>query len=382
MPLPRPNRRPDAIRGYLSRWLFSPLQGATDATWRDVSRRDGHRPAPEYLPRAALTSVMSRSNTGRARREEQRFAEAVRNTTVVSPVFVLGHYRSGTTFLHDLLAADPRLVAPNYYQVSFPKTFLSTEDSGARMARPFTMSRRPHDNVAMGLDRPAEDELALCADTLLSPHMCWHFPDREADYRRYLTFREADDAERVRWKSSVQEFARKLAYKTGRTPVFKSPCHTARIPLILDAFPDARFVHIHRHPYRVFQSTIHMERKVGPLFQFQRRDPDAVEEFVLWRYREMYEAYLVDREAVPTGRLFEMSYDELTEDPVATLGRMYDALDLPPFVDGRAAIQGYLAGLGTYRTNSYVELDPAVRRRVRDSWSATFDEWRYGNGSI
>lgn len=380
VPLPRPNGKNNAIVSYLTRWLFSPLQGATDRAWREATSRPGHRVAPEYLPRAAMTAALTRSNGARARREDARYDTAVGETAVTAPLFVLGHYRGGTTFLHDLLSADPRMAAPNYYQVSFPNTFLTTEDAGARMAGPFTLDRRPQDNVAMGLDRPAEDELALCADTLLSPHMCWHFPEREAEYRRFVTFRDADDDERERWKSSLVSFARKLTYKTGRTVVLKSPCHTARIPLILEAFPDARFVHLHRHPYRVFQSTVHMEHKVGPLFQFQRRDPDSIEEFVLWRYREMYDAYLVDREVIPANRLFEVSYEDLTGDPLGTLAALYAALDLPSFADAREAIAAYLAGLGAYRTNSYVELDPAVRRRVRDSWSASFDEWGYGNG--
>jgi hypothetical protein len=367
------------MRNAASRWVFSPLQGMTFNRWSRILGDSRITIHPEYWPRAALTGLASMVNSKQARREERDFGERVRATEVREPLFILGHYRGGTTHLHNLISVDPRFAFANYYQSNFPGTFLSSEALGSRLGF-LAPRKRPHDEVRMGLGTPAEDELALCVDTLLSTHMAWHFPARNGHYRRYLTLRDADPAERETWKRSLGRFARKLTLKHGKRLVLKSPCHTARVPLILEIFPDARFVHIHRDPYTVFQSTRHMEVKVGPLYQFQRRDLVGLDEEILWRYREMYDAYLEDRDRIQEGRLTEVSYEGLTGDPLGTLRSIYEALDLPDFETARPALERYLSAVNGYRNNVYEPLEPQLKRRIATEWSPFFEEWGYPNG--
>lgn len=368
----------ERLRSLLSRWLFSPLQGATLGNWWRALRDNGFRVAPAYWPRAALTTLTAAHNSLQARRERRRHGEAWEGLELQPPVFVLGHYRSGTTHLHNLLAKDPRFGFPNNYQANFPATFLVTEGTGARIGSLFTMRKRPHDNVRLDLRVPTEDELATCADTLLSTHMGWHFPRRERHYRRYLTFREADEEERRRWRRSLRRFAAKLALKQGNSRlVLKSPCHTARVALILEAFPDAAFVHVHRNPYDVYRSTLNMELEVEPLFQYQEPDHEGLEERILWRYRTMYEAYLEDRSAIPDGRLVEIAYGELDERPMAVLERVYGALGLPDFEVARPHVSRYLESIADYRKNLYPELEPDAGARIAREWELAFEEWGY-----
>jgi hypothetical protein len=368
------------MRNAASRWVFSPLQGMTLSRWSRILGDSRITIHPEYWPRAALTGLASLLNSVQAKREEREFGERVRATEVREPVFILGHYRSGTTHLHNLMSVDPRFAFANYYQSNFPGTFLSSESMGSRLDF-LTPRKRPHDEVKMGLGTPAEDELALCVDTLLSTHMSWHFPARNGHYRRYLSLRDADPDERETWKGSLKKFAQKLTVKYGKRLVLKSPCHTARVPLILETFPDARFVHIHRDPYTVYQSTRHMEVKVGPLYQFQRRDLLGLDDDILWRYREMYESYLEDRERIPDGRLTEVSYEQLTRDPVGTLRFIYDAIDLRDFETARPEVERYLSAVNGYRTNVYEPLEPQLERRIATEWRPFLEEWGYSNGS-
>jgi len=368
------------MRNAASRWVFSPLQGMTLSRWSRIVGDNRITIHPEYWPRAALTGLASMVNSLQAKREERDYGERVRATEVREPLFILGHYRSGTTHLHNLLSVDPRFASPNYYQANFPGTFLSSEAIGSRLDF-LTPRKRPHDEVPMGLGTPAEDELALCVDTLLSPHMSWHFPARNGHYRRYLTLGDVAPDEKESWKSALKRFARKLTLKYGTRLVLKSPCHTARIPLILETFPDARFVHIHRDPYTIFQSTRHMEVKVGPLYQFQRRDLVGLDDDILWRYRRMYDAYLEDRDLIPGERLTEVSYEGLTRDPVGTLRFVYEALDLPDFEEARPRVERYLSTVNGYRTNLYESLEPQLMRRIATEWRPSFDEWGYSDGS-
>ena len=374
-----PESRAERMRLWFARRVVSPLQGVTFRSWHRLLDRREIEVHPEYVPRAIFTRSVSLVNSLDARAERRRFGRRIARTRVARPVFILGHYRSGTTHLHNLLAQDDRMAAPSYHEVTFPSTFLVGGGLRTWLGPRLAPRRRPYDNVALGFGAPAEDELALCATTFLSPHMCWHFPRSERRYRRYLSFREATGDERRTWVRALRTFARKLIVRRGpRIPVFKSPCHTARIPLLLEAFPDARFVHLHRDPWTVFQSTENMERSVGDLFQYQRRDSSGLQEFILWRYRHMYDAFLEDREQVPDGRLVEVSYDELIADPEGTLRRIYAALDLPDFASAAPGMQRYLDGIRGYRRNRYAPLGAEIRARILREWAPCFAAWGYG----
>ncbi len=365
------------FRQAISEWVFSPLQGITFGDWTRLVANRRLSVEPRYVPRMVWTGVGAAINSIQARLERRRYRRQIAEANVHSPLFVLGQYRSGTTHLHNLLAADRRFGFVNYYQATFPHTFLTTESMGSRLGAAFSMRRRPYDEVALGLDEPAEDELSLCSLTFLSYHMCWHFPSAADHYRRYVTFEEVEPVERDRWKAAFTQMVRKLSVKHEKPLVFKSPCHTARIPMLLELFPDARFVHIHRNPFEVFQSTRKMESKVGPLFQFERRDPATIDEHVLWRYKATYDAYLAHRERIPRGRLVEVSYADLVGDTVGTLRNIYDGLDLPDFEIARPAIETYLSSLKSYRVNRYSSLDSGTARRIVGEWGRFFEEWGY-----
>lgn len=369
----------DRLRLFLSRWVFSPLQGTTFRTWRRALRENHYAIAPAFWPRALLTTLSAAATSRAARREQREYGDRIAAVRVPDPLFILGHYRSGTTHLHNLLAIDPGHLFVNNYQASFPRTFLTTEGVGSRLGSVLTMRKRPHDNVELDLRVPTEDELALCADTLLSPHMAWHFPHRAPWYdERYLTFESATDEERTRWVESLRTLARKLVVKYGPLrPVFKSPLHTARIPMLLEAFPDARFVHVHRDPYAVFQSTQNMEGKVEPLFRYQFGDPGALEEKILRRYRRMYDAYFRDRAHIAPERLVEVAYESLDREPLETLAGIYRDLGLGGFEQARPAIESYLQTIADYEKNRYPPMPPELRARIADRWRETFDRWGY-----
>ena len=87
------------------------------------------------------------------------------------PIFILGHWRSGTTLLHELLALDPRHTFPDTYAAYCPNHFLVS----AWLFRPLLgfllPARRPMDNMEAGWDRPQEDEFALCNMGVRSPYL-------------------------------------------------------------------------------------------------------------------------------------------------------------------------------------------------------------------
>jgi hypothetical protein len=310
--------------------------------------------------------------------EKLRFARKVEAAKVPDPLFLLGHWRSGTTHLHNLFSLDRRFAYLNVLQTFLPHTFLAAERLATRLASPLLPATRPQDEMAWQLDSPIEDEMALGVATGLSPYLSWCFPRRARHYDRFLTFRTATPQEVTRWKEALRWLARKLAVKyPGRPLVLKSPGHTARIRLLLDVFPDARFLHIHRHPYQVYRSTCHLHRKVVPFMQLQDLKPGWIEERVVRQYREMHEAFFEERALIPAGRFHEIRFDRLEKDPLGQLRLAYEKLGLPDFGPVEETVRVYLASITDYRKNTYRPLPTPVRQRLRAEWGRCFEEWGY-----
>lgn len=141
--------------------------------------------------------------------EHWRSVSKLGDVAVPPPVFILGHWRSGTTHLHNLLTVDERFAFPNNYQAFYPHTFLTTEALSSRLIEPFLPRRRPMDNIEWDMRSPQEDEFAAAA-TGLSPCLGWAFPRQRDHYDRYLTFRGVPDHEIARWQEALVLFLKKL----------------------------------------------------------------------------------------------------------------------------------------------------------------------------
>jgi hypothetical protein len=367
------------MRDLISRHLFSPLQGMTPETWRSLLEQNRCAIDPPYWPRAAFQTAVTALNRRFAHREERAFGARVESVLVHPPVFILGHWRHGTTHLHNLLALDPQLTFPTLYQTLYPATFLTTERVIPRLGGFFLLRKRPHDNVALNFGVPNEDELALCVHSGLSPYLAWAFPREAAFYDRFLTFHAASDDERARWRSSFVHFLKKLTLKHDRPIVLKSPPHTARIGLLLDLFPGARFVHIRRDPVTVFLSTNHMYSKTMCYWQLQRSPAAGFEDRIIAGYRTMYDAFFAERPLIPAGQFCEVTYEELLRAPVAQVEAIYDALGLPGFAAVRPCLEDYLgsAPIVRYERNTHPALPDPVRQRIGREWRRSFEEWGY-----
>lgn len=365
------------------RWKFLNLFGPGGypgfllSDWLRLLRDNRFSVSPAYFLRAASASASILANSSIAQIERMRYGADVEKTTVKAPLFVLGHWRSGTTYLHKLLALDEQFAFPNLYQVSLPHIFLSTEFAATRLTR-FQLPRtRPFDNVRQTWEMPYEDEMATAMLTLRSPYLCGLFPQRTEFYDRYLTFCEVSQQEINEWRTGLLLFLKKLTWKHQRPLVLKSPPHTCRIRLLLDLFPDARFVHIHRNPYTVFQSTMHLIDRGFPLTRFQRSDQVDWEARTLRVYREMYERFFEERSLIPDGHFHEVAFEDLEKDPIRQMGSIYEALNLPGFRDVESRLQDYVDSTAGYKKNEFSDLAGDMRKRIASEWQRTFDEWRY-----
>jgi len=362
------------------RWSLSHnyLAGITAGDWWRLLRENRFAVDPCYWHRAAFISAASLVNSAHAARENRRFAKAVDAVTVPAPVFVIGHWRTGTTHLHNLLSLDTDQFAfANTYQVVNPLTFLTTEAFNSRAFSWMLPDRRPMDNVRLGFDAPQEDEFAPCLMTRLSPYLGISFPRRAEHYDRYLDFHGATPKEIDTWKSALLRFLQKLTLKFRRPLILKSPPHTARIRLLLELFPGARFVHIHRHPLAVFQSFRHYFDTAGWYTYLQRPDTDALDTRLLSLYTALHDAYFEQRPLIPSGQFHEIRFDDLERDPVGQIRSTYAALNLDGFDRVRPKLEQEVAALANYQKNRFPDLDSTTRDRVVQAWERSFRLWGY-----
>lgn len=355
------------------------LTGITFGKWCKLLAQNGFQVSPAYLHRAAVITLASLSNSVFAAVEGWRYGAAIDRTQITRPpLFVLGHWRSGTTYLHELLAQDTaQFQFPNTYQVVNPYTFLTTEGTATRALQWMLPATRPMDNMPIKFTSPQEDEFAPLLMTLTSLYLGVSFPRRMAHYDRYMTFRGVDPAEVEAWKAAFVQFCKKLSLNDSRALLIKSPPHTARIRTLLEMFPEARFIHIHRDPYRVFQSQRHFFDTAGWYTYLQKPDLAAIDEGILRRHEAMYDAYYEDLPLIGADRIHDIPFDALEADPIGEIAKTYRHLSLDGFAEFEPKLRAYVDSLRGYEKNEFTQLDPATKAIVADRWARSFAKGKY-----
>ncbi len=335
-------------------------------------------PVPLYWLKAIVVTYKSIRNSMRLKVEQRIYAQEVASVNIDKPpIFILGHWRSGTTLLQNLMLLDRQFAFPAVFQCNYPFTFLSIEPKIMKLYANSDSQARPMDDVKVTPLSPGEEEFALAVLTLKSPLLAWIFPRREQFYDRYLTFDQVDRWEIDEWKDAFIFFIRKLSYRHNRQLLLKSPPNTARIKLLLEMFPDAKFIHIHRNPYVVFQSTQRLYQKALSTAMLQRSDHSSLAAGIIRRYDMMYQAYFEQKALIPKQNFMEVEFEALEADKLGTIERIYQQLNIPGFESMRPNLEKYLESIADYQKNKHPDLPEALKEQIASAWCSYFEAWGY-----
>jgi omega-hydroxy-beta-dihydromenaquinone-9 sulfotransferase len=391
----------------------NPLCGICFPEWISILKQRGRQIEwTTYWPRLLFITALSVLNSALGLLDNIFYGKRIENTTKIHPrpVFILGHPRTGTTLLQSLLALDQdRFVTCSTFCAGFPSSFLSMETIGKIIFAGVMDDHRPMDMVPLGFDLPQEDELAtnvMSAGT--SPYMPLFFMQQEPAFRPYYAFDEsatgdeylepsAMAAARKQWTEAFLKLLRKLTIREEKqrprtTPqrrlLLKSPVHTARIPLLLQLFPDAQFVYIHRHPYDVLRSAMHMADTTYWYTYLNTPTDEQIMEFILRQYEILFERYEMGRQQIlhckdsrlqqqQQQQLVEVSFDELSQSPIQTVKRIYDELgwSMTPIME--SSLQQELGDVKAYQRNCHKELSPDLKSIVNKRWGPSFQRFGY-----
>ena len=347
--------------------------------WSRLLRRNDFDVDLRHLPIAAGITAMSLLHSALGTMQNVQHWWWLRHAKVEQPpIFVLGHWRAGTTLLHEMMVLDERHTSPSTYACLNPIHFVSTEPFARRWLNFLLPSHRPMDNMPTGWERPQEDEFALANLGIPSPYTTVAFPNNPPQFQEYLTLEglPAEDVEH--WKRGLMRFLIHVNYRAPeKRIVLKSPPHTSRVKTLLEMFPDARFVHIVRDPYTVFASTNNLWKSLYTKHGLQTPQYAGLQEYVLKTFETMYDKFERDRPLVAPEQLCEIRYEDLVRDPESELRKVYEQLDLGELDKFLPALRQYLASTDGYQTNRYPQLTYDQRDQVARRWGRFFRQYGY-----
>lgn len=366
----KPAKKPakqDAFHSYPF-WTPRFWHGMPLSVWLGLIARNRFKIHPIRWPMAFLITLISIFNSACGLLQNMFYGRSIDRTEITqTPLFIIGHWRSGTTYLHELMMHDERLSYPTTYECFAPSHSLLTGGIITRWFRFLLPSKRPMDNVLAGWDRPQEDEFALCNLGLGSPYETIAFPNNPPQRQEYLDLKQVSPVAYEKWKSGFRRFMQQITFREPKRLVLKSPPHTARVATILEIFPDARFLHIVRNPYVVYQSTVRLWRSLYDVQGLQLPKFVGLEEFVFDSFDRMYAAFEAARSSVPPGQLYEVRYEDLVADPVGVMQQIYQGCDLGDFASVREKLVAQVSRDKDYKTNRY-SLDPELTAAITRRW--------------
>jgi len=304
------------------------------------------------------------------------------NKTVIEddPIFIVGHWRSGTTYLTNIMVNDPQKGYFTVDQTFTHSVFITLERVLKRVYSSILPETRPMDNVKMNLKEPQEEVFALGNQTTDAIIHMLSFPKNARFYAKCAFYDQLNEKRKKRLRNAYLRIIKKVTYYTGgKQLIVKSPDNTCRINMLLELFPDARFIHIYRNPYKVYRSTMGMYRTLFPMFSLEdideKTDAEA-EEVVLDIYEELFKQYLNDRQFISEGNLMEIKYEDFVLNPMGYVEAIYRELRIAGFDAAKPVMQAYIESQRDYKTNAH-QLDEKSKRRINARLAFLFKQYGY-----
>lgn len=300
---------------------------------------------------------------------------------VRAPIVIAGLPRTGTTHLHNLLAADPALRSLPYWEsiepVLDPAEMPGPGEPDPRLARTevavaFANQAMPHfvrmhemtvDHVHEEIQLLGIDLSTMFFETLalLPTYRDWYKQTDQTPAYAYL-------------KTCLQVLT---WLRGGDRWVLKSPQHLEQFGPLRTTFPDATFVVTHRDPVAVTLSLATMVAYTARL-QIDRPDPHAYGRYWADRVQDLLAACERDRDLLPASQSIDVRFGEFMADETGMVRRIYDLAGQPFDERASSAVADYLADHGRNRHGRVVYdlaalgLDEAERRAALRSYSDRF----------
>jgi len=355
---------------------ISPLVGSTRSTFFRVLKEN--RVHPQYRFKVGVTVVLLMVSSAFHWVDRLVLRKKVRSFVIKeSPLFIIGHWRSGTTFLHNLLTNDPAAGYTTTYQAVFPNNMRSKWLFKTFM-RIFMPDERPGDGMKIAVNLPQEDEYALSNITHRAYYHFFYFPSSYSSlYKESIRFEAVPEEELKEWKNNYHQMVVKaLINSNGDRAVLKNPLNTGRMLQLLDIFQEAKFIFIIRNPVIVYLSTKKFFTQLFPTLNLEIFSDGDISNMILEIYVKLLNDYLNDKKMVNPDQLLEVRFEELVERPMEVLERVYKNFGYSGFQELKPVFLNYLDDLNGYKKDTYT-MDQEELDRVLDHVGFAMEHWNY-----
>ena len=352
-----------ALNG-LGRWLPGKRRLAADEIWAEARQGELAELEPTAEARAALAALLeslaasvrlnlvgyysAKDDTVRLARTHLRVHRALRETPGLAevalppPIFIVGWPRTGSTFLHQLLATDPASRTIPYWE-SFdpvPPAAGQPDRRIERLGKMLGLLERiePRYHAIHPMTAEATEEcVALFMNEFRT--LQFDFQYRVPEYARWLIAQDAGVAYDL-YRRQLQLV--QLHRPAGERQILKDPTHLVHLETLVGRFPEAKFVFTHRDPAFSLSSMCSLNAYTRALFT-DDVDPVAIGQELLTGYwPTALENARKIRASLPPGRAVDVRHPDLSRDPVGTAEAIYRALGLVMTDAARAAMTAFV----------------------------------------
>lgn len=354
-----------------------PLFGISVSNWIKLLENNGGVDT-KYLLRGIFITIMSIITVPIRLLFKLKYESKINNIKIERPpVIIIGHWRSGTTYLHELLSQDSQFCFVTLWHTLLPDSFLILNPIKKFLAN-FLPTKRPMDEINVDIDGPYEEEAGIAVFSPWSFFHCLHFArNAEEQYLKSIHFEGLSDREKKQWRNKYLKFMKSVTYaNNGKRLLIKNPANTARISALLEIFPDANFIHIYRNPYKVYLSTIKMRNRVLDKLALQNSKKEDIEKQVVENYKRLMKSFFEQKKLISKDKIVDIKYEDLVSSPLKQVKKIYKKLDLPGLDNALPEMEKYLERQKDYKTNVY-KIDNKVLKQVQKEWDFTINMWKY-----
>lgn len=296
----------------------------------------------------------------------------------MDPVFIIGHWRSGTTFVHNVFSCDKHFGYNTTYQTVFPNLMLWGQPFFKKNMAFLMPDKRPTDNMELKVDLPQEEEFALANMMPFTYYNFWFFPKHMLEYcDRFLLFDNISEQDRRVFKDTFTKLIKISLWNTGGTQFLsKNPPHTGRVKTLVEMFPNAKFIYLKRNPYTVFESTRSFFTNTIQPLRLQNISNEQIESNLIEVYRRLYYKFEEQKHFIPEGNLVEVRFEDFEQNAFDMTEDIYSKLNLPGFDESKANIEKYLGKKKGYKKNQY-KYDDRTVKIVEENWGMALKDWGY-----
>lgn len=346
-------------------WIINrcPLGGAsTSNIWR-LLFQNKFRVHPKYWLRLWYSMALSGITFPLRVIERLRFKRKIKKYQLEEdPIFIIGHWRSGTTFLHYLFAQDKSKGLVSNIEVYAPHFFLAFPKFTRKLIEISLPETRPMDEIKINADLPGEEEHSLGAIDKYGFFHSMIFPRNFKTYASYKSFEKTKPKDLVRWKRRYTHFIKKVAYKNkGKIMVLKNPANTYRVQYLKEMYPNAKYIHLYRNPYEVYASSIRFHLDTYGIFSLQTWEDEVVKKDVLDIYKELYYNWEQKIEGIPKENWIDIKYEDFIKEPMKTLEQVYKELNIKGFDENKQKYIDFIESQKDYKPLEYEFSDDFIK---------------------